>query len=445
MANEPAPTPQRTLSAARTGWRGLGAIGRAAIVGLILSAVVAVVLGFFIPAAVRTSLLNGELDVLARTIISEPESDTVAAMLQGEENVLDDVEHLVDHRLLGGRTVRVKIIDATGTIIYSDERSLIGRQFPLSAEARSVFRGTPSAIALDPADPENAAEAAMGDLYEFILPVTSSSGEVLGLFEVYQPVDSLSQEVRHLKHVIWTAIGTGLGLAAVFTASLTLASGRAALRRHRQSERLLEELLHAEAEERRRVVGALHNDVGQPLFRILHGLQATRLHLGEDHSEEEELRRLEDLARGIDKTLRAEFNALYRPISEDTTLVEAIESLARAIENDSGLQIITDCKHPGTLTPATREALYRATEESLANARKHSHAGSVWVKLDCDDHRLTLTVEDDGVGATGAEGMGLLTTRERLEAIGGGLRMRSRPTVGTLVTAWVPFEGEEER
>ena len=89
---------------------------------------------------------------------------------------------------------------------------------------------------------------------------------------------------------------------------------------------------------------------------------------------------------------------------------------------------------------AQREAIYRAAEEALANIRRHAHAGSVWIGLHVVDGGLELTVEDDGVGAMPKEGLGLLSTRERLESIGGGMSVRSRSTVGTLLTAWVPCE-----
>jgi signal transduction histidine kinase len=51
---------------------------------------------------------------------------------------------------------------------------------------------------------------------------------------------------------------------------------------------------------------------------------------------------------------------------------------------------------------------------------------------------VVLEVEDDGVGLAGTPGLGLTTTRERLEAIGGGLQVRSGRTGGTRFRAWVP-------
>jgi signal transduction histidine kinase len=51
-----------------------------------------------------------------------------------------------------------------------------------------------------------------------------------------------------------------------------------------------------------------------------------------------------------------------------------------------------------------------------------------------------LEIADDGVGLTGGKGLGIVTTTERLEAIGGGLKVTRRRTGGTLFQAWVPAE-----
>lgn len=420
---------------------GLGPIGRAALFGLFASAAVAVVLGFVIPRSVERSLLEAETDLLSG-VVRSAEAAGLIELLTGTADTLDSVHTFVDDRLLGGRTVRVKIIDPTGSIVYSDLHSLIGREFPLSEAASTVLGSSASAIKFDSEESENQSERGLGPLVEFILPVTTASGEIVGLFEIYQPTDILAGEVADIRRTTWIAIGSGLGLAGAFTALLTVASGRQTLRQFRRSERLLEGLLKAEEEERKRTVGALHNEVGQPLYRILFGLQATRRRLGDGHPDADELAELERLARGIDKTLRAEFNVLYRPASEDETLGALLGDLVVRAEAAMQARISADVDVPVEPSASRREAIYRAAEEALSNIRRHAHAGSVWVRLFEESHRLVLTVEDDGVGTPSREGMGLLSTRERLETIGGGLTVRAKPTVGTLVTAWVPWAEE---
>ena len=420
-------------------------MGRSALIGLALSAAVAIVLGFLIPRAVQRSLLDAEIDLLSG-VVRSAETVGLAGLLAGSEDlhdsaneaVHDDVHRFVDDRLLGGRTVRVKIIDRAGMIIYSDLHELVGQQYPLSESAASVLGGSASAIELESEASES--ELGLGALIEFVIPVETDTGEVVGLFEIYQPADILASEVADIRRTVWIAIASGLGLAAIFTALLTVASGRQTLRQFRRSERLLEGLLRAEEEERKRVVGALHNEVGQPLYRILFGLQATRRHLGAEHPDSAELEELERLARIIDKTLRSEFNVLYRPASEDETLGALMEGLVSRMSDEMAARITTEIDLSLEPEAAQREAIYRAAEEALANIRRHAHAGSVWIGLGIEDDRLVLTVEDDGVGGTPKEGIGLLSTRERLEAIGGGMSVRSRSTVGTLLTAWVPCD-----
>ncbi len=420
-------------------------MGRSALLGLALSAVVAIVLGFVIPRAVQTSLIDAELDLLSGVVRSAESVGLAGLLVEGEdlhnpanEDVHNEVHTFVDDRLLGGRTVRVKIIDRAGRIVYSNLHELVGQQYPLSESAAAVLGGSANAIELESEASES--EFGLGALIEFVIPVKTSSGDVVGLFEIYQSSEVLAGEVADVRRVVWVAIGTGLGIAAIFTALLTIASGRQTLRQFRRSERLLEGLLHAEEEERKRVVGALHNEVGQPLYRILFGLQTTRRRLGDDHPDAAELGELERLARTIDKTLRSEFNVLYRAASENETLGRLMEDLVARMGNEMAARITAEIDLDFEPEAAQREAIYRAAEEALTNIRRHAHAGSVWVGLRVDGDRLLLTIEDDGVGTTPKEGIGLLSTRERLEAIGGGLSVRSKSTVGTLLTAWVQCE-----
>jgi signal transduction histidine kinase len=69
--------------------------------------------------------------------------------------------------------------------------------------------------------------------------------------------------------------------------------------------------------------------------------------------------------------------------------------------------------------------------------RKHADAGHVVVELTETGDRLSLDVTDDGVGYGRQKGLGLTTTRERLDAVGGGLRVWRRRGGGTVFHAWV--------
>jgi signal transduction histidine kinase len=81
--------------------------------------------------------------------------------------------------------------------------------------------------------------------------------------------------------------------------------------------------------------------------------------------------------------------------------------------------------------------------EALANAAKHSQASRIDVVLDKHDRTLVLAIGDDGVGgADSGRGSGFVGLTDRVEALGGSIRLRSRPGEGTHITAEFPCEIE---
>jgi signal transduction histidine kinase len=185
------------------------------------------------------------------------------------------------------------------------------------------------------------------------------------------------------------------------------------------------------------VIGALHDDVGQPLYRVLYGLEGC---LERTTSTEltAELQRLDDLVRGIDRSLRSELRILHAGLVEGEDLYEALERLADATSRESGIETtVTGSSVPG-LSSTAATALFRGAQEAVINARKHARPHSV--TIDLRPHRGGAMVEivDDGRGWNGKEGMGITTTRQRLAALDGNLDVARNLARGTVVRAWVP-------
>jgi signal transduction histidine kinase len=79
--------------------------------------------------------------------------------------------------------------------------------------------------------------------------------------------------------------------------------------------------------------------------------------------------------------------------------------------------------------------------EALANATKHAQASRIDVSLVVSNGSLVLSIRDDGVGgADPARGSGLIGLTDRVESLGGSLRVQSRPGDGTHITAELPLE-----
>jgi signal transduction histidine kinase len=88
--------------------------------------------------------------------------------------------------------------------------------------------------------------------------------------------------------------------------------------------------------------------------------------------------------------------------------------------------------------------LFRVVQEALHNAQKHSAARHVFVRLRASDPReLVLTVTDDGVGFrvddAWTNGLGLVSMAERVESVGGHIKVRSEVGSGTYLEVSVPL------
>ncbi len=440
--NVPQPATRRLQTSLATEWRELGWTGRVALVGIGLSVVIAVILGLWIPRETERHILHARADLLEAIAADLSRSD--AFPLQPDPVNLEQFDREVRFRLLGGDTVRVKVWQPDGTITYSDASDLIGRRFELTEPARRAFDGEVSTKVSDLSEPAHELDRDLGALIEFYVPVADESGAVAVVFEVEQQAESLVRTISNVRRNVWLSIAVGLGVLTVFMGTLAVAGARAANRRRRQAEDLLGDLLAAQDEERRRIVGALHDDIGQPLYRLLYGLEGSR-HRVRDERVADELQHLQDVVRDVDQRLRAELRHLYTPAVDDVGLAAALAELVATTERESDLDIELDVDLPRSPTGTAATALFRTAQEGLFNVRKHSGAHSAHVRLSTIGERAVLEVEDDGSGLAGVPGLGLATTRDRLDAIGGGLDVVFRRGRGTLLRAWVPLNGEDPR
>ena len=132
------------------------------------------------------------------------------------------------------------------------------------------------------------------------------------------------------------------------------------------------------------------------------------------------LETLRDLARGI-----------YPPLLADEGLAVALESQARK----STVAASVEADGIGRYPQEVEAAVYFSALEALQNVAKYANARRVAVRLAERDGVLRFAVEDDGAGfdPSTARGSGLVNMRDRVEAVGGDLTIRSSPGGGTTV------------
>lgn len=262
----------------------------------------------------------------------------------------------------------------------------------------------------------------------------------------HNPVLTLSGEERLIAWqtvVVRDETGRPLG---------TLSSGEDVTDRHRAEEALrASELMRAQErsalEERQRLARELHDSVSQALYGIALGVNTALATLDRDTNA---TRAALEYAIGLTRAGLSEMRALIfelRPESLVTEgLVAALTKQAEAIKARFEIPVDVDlCCEPDLTLPA-KEALYRVSQEALNNTAKHAHARRVTVKLECDNRFVTLIVNDDGCGFDSAADypghLGLKSMRERVDSIGGTLRIRSGigAGLGTTIEARVPKE-----
>jgi signal transduction histidine kinase len=201
----------------------------------------------------------------------------------------------------------------------------------------------------------------------------------------------------------------------------------------RHTQRLQQKALLSE---RRRMARDLHDGLAQELAFIA---TQTRL-LVSSRSADPELTQVAAASeRALDESRNA-ISALTRlgdePIS--AALPRAVEDVADRVGTAIELDVDADVQ----VEPAAGEALIRIAREAVSNAARHGAARTVRVELHQGD-RVVLRISDDGHGfdpekATSNGGFGLVSMRERAQALGGELSVRSREGFGSEIEVVVP-------
>jgi PAS domain S-box-containing protein len=210
---------------------------------------------------------------------------------------------------------------------------------------------------------------------------------------------------------------------------------------HDRVRDLAQRLETVREEERRKVAAILHDGIAQDLFA---------LKLGIDH--------IEALAKrqaGIRKICRELAQAISACMDETRDLANelrpvtlnyfsigtVLRELAQRFAAISHLDIQVD---EGTDLPSYDETmqllLFRAAQEALTNVARHAQAAHVQISLKGEGETIVLQVIDDGIGIsasafTKARSLGLLSLKERFEALGGRFEVRRNEPRGTIVTA----------
>ena len=194
-------------------------------------------------------------------------------------------------------------------------------------------------------------------------------------------------------------------------------------------------------QEIRRIAHALHDESGQllvsvhlELARLAREVPAARPHVD----------RSQQLLERVERQLRELSHELRPAVLDDLGWLAAIEFLATAVTGRTRIPIEVRSGVTQRLPAAAEIALYRTVQEALTNAARHAAASCVRVEIEQRPDGLHGVIADDGVGfeveaCVRNGGLGLKGMRERLEAVGGSLRIISAPGNGAEIRFRLPL------
>jgi signal transduction histidine kinase len=211
---------------------------------------------------------------------------------------------------------------------------------------------------------------------------------------------------------------------------------------------LLESLVEAQEEERRRLASELHDSVGQMLTSLLVRIKTLEKRTADNDLQQDLNAVLDNVSETIEQV--REISYRLRPVALETFgLAVALETMVTEMSADSGLTAHCDIDLIRNGLPANVEtALYRIAQEAVTNVIRHAQASWVEVRFWQDEERLYLTVEDNGRGFTPHQQtaqpgkqrhLGLISMNERAGIIGGSLAVYSDPGQGTTVKVTIPL------
>jgi signal transduction histidine kinase len=198
------------------------------------------------------------------------------------------------------------------------------------------------------------------------------------------------------------------------------------------------------SEERARIAREVHDSVGHHLTAINLQLQnAERFGEKDPERSRQKVREARESTLSALAEVRRSVRALKPPALNERSGVAALAALARSFDGTGPNVSFELVGEERMLSEETQLALYRATQEGLTNAAKHSGSRRVLVRVAFEPEETRLVVADDGEGAPEGipgGGFGLAALHERIEALGGTLAAGNRPEGGFALEIVLPIE-----
>ncbi|ANL65468.1 sensor histidine kinase protein [Rhizobium phaseoli] len=389
-----------------------------------------------------------------------PDMQTESLLDEASAQALDET---LGQGALGRRLVSFKLWRSDGTILYSNEKEMVGQKFPVNEKLRKAFAGSLVARYEIADDPESGVERALGKpLMEIYNPVLQPwSGQAVAVLEFYETAEGLGDSLAHARLQSWGAVAAVTGVfflvlsALVFRGSRTIEAQRkdlkqrvaelsALLSENRGLQRRLQRASQRVAalnETYLRSIGAdLHDGPAQHIAYASLRLDSDLLINASTKPEtrEKELAWIRSSLAEAMTEIRNICSGLVLPQIEKSTITEIVLRVVEAHQHKTETLVETIIDEDGPeLATAVKICIYRFIQEALNNAYRHGGGVQQTVKAVSHNGHVHVEVSDRGNGFDPAEvrpaSLGLVGLRERVDSLGGSFDIKTGEG-GTVVT-----------
>jgi signal transduction histidine kinase len=389
-----------------------------------------------------------------------PDMQTASFLDEGSAQALDET---LGQGALGRRLVSFKLWRSDGTILYSNEKELVGRKFAVSDKLQRAFAGSLVARYEIASDPESDNERALGKpLMEIYNPVLQPwSGQAVAVLEFYETAEGLGDSLAHARLRSWGAVAALTATfflvlsVLVFRGSRTIEAQRkdlkervdelsALLTENRGLQRRLQRASQRAAalnETYLRSIGAdLHDGPAQHIAYASLRLDSDVLINASTQPEarERELAWIRSSLAEAMTEIRNICSGLVLPQIEKSSISEIVMRIVDAHQHKTETLVETMVDEDGPeLPPAVKICIYRFIQEALNNAYRHGGGVQQAVSAVSRKGHVRVEVSDHGDGFDPTEvrptSLGLVGLRERVDSLGGSFDIKTGEE-GTIVT-----------
>lgn len=386
--------------------------------------------------------------------------------MQKNQMLDDTVTHALDetlgHGSLASRLLSFRLWRSDGLILYSNDKSLMGKTIPINDDLKTAFAGKMVANFNEIDDLESSAERASGKpLLEIYNPILQPwSGKVVAVSEFYEIADEFQHSLDQVRLRSWLAVVLFTLAFFLVLSAIVFRGSKIIERQGRDLRRRIGELSELLAQNRtlhgrvqrasqrtaelnesylRRTGADLHDGPAQLISFAALRLDSDIL-LDAAASRETREREVIAIKESLDEAMRDIryiCEGLVLPHIECADLTEVLQRAVAAHEYHAGTSVdLSISEHLTQLAPSAKICIYRFVQEALTNGFRHGDGINQRVMQTWQGDRVVVEVADDGPGfdpsTVGHGSIGLAALKDRVESLGGSFTLETSQH-GTLV------------